>query len=292
MAKACVVSARFLPRVEVDSHNHTCDRGCGVIPQPHFTMNPSSISSVLITGSAGFLGQALVAGLAAGGLRVRGFDVVAGPEGAGESFVGSVTDAVAVDRACVGCDALVISHMAPNRPEVYASAEQPFDINVKGAALLFEAALKHGVRKVVLISSISVVEGHRAGGKKLTGDLPAWPVSTYGLTKVLQEEIALYHHRKSGLPVAVLRPAYVTDADTLTDKYGRRLPSVNWQFVDRRDIAGAALAALRAPGPAFARYFVHGHPGAIEWMDVDRTMAELQWSPLHDFSEYPDDLSH
>jgi UDP-glucose 4-epimerase len=252
--------------------------------------NTPSLSSVLVTGSSGFLGQALVRVLAEGGLRVRGLDVVASQVAGVESVVGSVADPATVDRACAGCDALVISHMAPNRPEVYATAEQPFDINVKGAALLFEAAVKHGVKRVVLISSISVVDGHRAGGKKLTADLSAWPTSTYGLTKTLQEEIALYHHRKSGLPVAMLRPAYVTDADTLTDKYGRRLPSVNWQFIDRRDIAWATLAALRAPGLTFGRYFVHGHPGAVEHMDVERTMKELSWAPVHDFSAYPDDV--
>lgn len=253
--------------------------------------NPTP-SRILITGAAGFLGQALLQEVLHAGREVRAFDVVpvAGePDGAVEAVTGDVADPVAVDRACAGCGALVIAHMAPNRPEVYATAEQPFDINVKGTALLFEAAIRHGIRRVVLISSIAVVDGHRAGGRKLTLDLPAWPTTTYGLTKTLQEETALYHHRKSGLPVAILRPAYVTDADTLTDKYGNRRPSVNWQFVDRRDVAGAAVAAVLAGAPAFGRYYVHGHPGAVGKLEVEPTVRDLGWKPRFDFSAYPDD---
>lgn len=257
-------------------------------------MSSSSVSSVLVTGSAGFLGQALVSTLAGAGLNVRGLDVVAGPVIDGvlpvEALVGDVSDPEAVARACASQEALVIAHMAPNRPGVYDTAELPFDINVKGTALLFENAVRLGMKRVVLISSIAVVDGYRADNIRLTCALPARPLSPYGLTKVCQEEIAAYHHRVSGLSVAILRPAYVTDADTLTDKYGRHRASVNWQYVDRRDVAGAVLAALRAPALTFGRYFVHGHPGAMAKLETEPAARELGWSPRYDFRAYPDDL--
>lgn len=253
---------------------------------------PALAGRVVVTGASGFLGKALVDVFTAAGLSVRAFDVAAfgGADGVRvESMVGDVTDAAAVGRACAGCTALVIAHMAPNRPEIYAGASVPFDINVKGCALLFEAATEAGHGRAVLVSSISVVDGHRSTARKLGVDLPAWPTSQYGLTKSLQEDIALYHHRRSGLPVSVLRPAYVTDADNLTDKYGKKRPSVNWQFVDRRDVAGAALAALRSRSPGFGKYYVHGHPAAVEKMDVAPTRADLNWTPAHDFRAWPED---
>lgn len=253
-----------------------------------------SLSSVVVTGSAGFLGQALVSVLAGAGLRVRGLDVVgadgiAGSARPAEMVVGDVSDAEVVARACDGMEALVVAHMAPNKPGVYGAAAVPFDINVKGAALLFEEAVRRGMKRVVLISSISVVDGHRAGGGLLTRDLPVRPVSLYGLTKVCQEEIAAYHHRINGLPVTVLRPAYVTDEDTMTDKYGRQRPSVNWQSVDRRDVAGAAAAALCKDVPAYGVYYVYGHPDAPKRMETGPTVAELGWTPRHDFGAYPTD---
>ena len=256
-------------------------------------MSSPSLSSVLVTGSAGFLGQSLVTTLTAAGLNVRGLDVVAGPDNGPESslasIVGDVSDADVVARACAGMDAMVIAHMAPNRPGVYDTATLPFDINVKGTALLFEQAVKQRMKRVVLISSISVVDGHRGRVTPLTLALPARPVSPYGLTKVLQEEIAAYHHRMAGLPVAILRPAYVTDSDTLTDKYGRHRPTVNWQCVDRRDVAGAALAALRAADLTQGCYYVHGHPDAVNQLETGPTAKELGWVPLYDFSGYTSD---
>jgi nucleoside-diphosphate-sugar epimerase len=38
---------------------------------------------------------------------------------------------------------------------------------------------------------------------------------------MMQESLAHYCRHRHGLPVAILRPAYVTDEDTLQDKYGR-----------------------------------------------------------------------
>lgn len=251
---------------------------------------PSTPASVLITGAAGFLGQALTATFALAGARVRAFDVVPADTAPGvEVVVGDVRSGDDVERACVGCDTMVIAHMAPNRPEIYATPEAPFDINVKGCANLFEQAVRQGMRRVVLISSVAVVDGHLASAAKVGVYLPARPATLYGLTKALQEQIALFHHQKSGIPIAVLRPAYVTDADTLTDKYGRKKPSVNWQFVDRRDVAGAALAAMRAPGLTFATYFVPGHPDAGKHLDLGTMSAEMDWSPIHDFSQWPPD---
>lgn len=254
---------------------------------------------VLVTGSAGFLGRAIVDALASDGFAVRGLDVAKPPEssaaasdrtaGAVSHVVGDVSDSAAIAQACEGCEAMVIAHMAPNRPGVYDSATLPFDINVKGTALLFEEAVRRGITRVVLISSISVVDGHRSSAERLTLSLPPRPVSLYGLTKVCQEEIAAFHHRASKISVAILRPAYVTDADNLTDKYGRKRPSVNWQTVDRRDVAGAAIAALRAPSLGFGIYYVHGHPDAVRKLEIEPTVRDLGWTPTHDFSAYPTD---
>ncbi|HEY8966279.1 MAG TPA: NAD(P)-dependent oxidoreductase, partial [Candidatus Methylacidiphilales bacterium] len=197
---------------------------------------------VLVTGAAGFLGQALVSVLRHAGFAVRSLDVTALPyslRGACEELVGDIADPSLATRACEGVDSLVLAHMAPNRPEVYASPNLPFDVNVKGTALLLDAASKARLRRAVLVSSIAVVEGHLGGAARITLDLPPAPTSPYGFTKQLQEDILSYYHRRGGLLTAILRPAYVTDEDNLTDKYGRRMPSVNWQFIDRRDVAGA-----------------------------------------------------
>lgn len=242
---------------------------------------------LLITGAGGFLGAGLITALRPHH-DLRLMDVVPfdTPE---ELVVGDVSDLEGCRRAVAGCEAIVIAHMAPNRPEVYATPTVPFDVNVKGAANLFAAAVEGGIRRVVLISSIAVVARQQQAGEFLRGDLPLRPNSMYGVTKACQETLAEFYHGTHGVAVAMLRPAYITDADTLRDKYGTQRPSVNWQFIDRRDIGAAADCALRLPDLGCEAFYLVGHRDGPRHADVEHTRKRLGWTPAHDFSQYPDD---
>jgi nucleoside-diphosphate-sugar epimerase len=242
---------------------------------------------VAITGAAGFLGQQISNALAAQ-FPVRVLDIrkVDGPWESLEGSVAKLEDDVAL---CQGCTDLVISHMAPNRPEVYATPEMPMDVNVKGVANLFHAAAQCGVRRVVLISSITVVGLQQKNGEFLNRSLPPRPINLYSLTKTCQEAIAEYYHREAGLEVAILRPAYICDESTVTDKYGVRRQSVNWQFIDPRDIAEAVRLSLVAPDLKFETFYTVGHPDGDLHCDVRHTREFLGWKPRHTFEMYPRD---
>lgn len=242
---------------------------------------------VLVTGAAGFLGKGLVESMARTH-TLRLMDVV--PCGMPhESIVGDVCDLETVRRAVEGMDAVVIGHMAPRHPGVYDVPTLPFDINVKGTAHLFHAAAEAKIPRVVLISSISVAIGHQRANTFLRHDLPPATGDLYSLTKSLQEAIAEHYHRNAGMAIAMLRPAYIIDEDRLTDKYGRHPETVNWQFIDPRDIGDAADAALRLPDLGCEAFYVLGHPDSDLHADTARTRARLGWSPKHDFTCYPRD---
>ena len=243
---------------------------------------------ILMTGAGGFLGRGMIAPLVEAGHTLRLMDVVPF-ESPHEVVVGDVSDLEACRRAVAGQDAVIISHMAPNRPEVYATPVLPFDINVKGTANLFAAAVEQGIRKVVLISSIGVVEHAQRTGEFLRLDLPLKSCQMYCLSKVCQEVVAEYYHRVHGVGVAMLRPGYITDADTLCDKYNRHRPTVNWQFIDRRDIGAAAACALRLSDLGCEPFYLLGHRDGGKHADVAHTCQRLGWTPAHDFSQYPDD---
>jgi len=242
---------------------------------------------VAITGAAGFLGRALSQVLAAE-FPVRVLDICK-VEGPWESLEGSVANIEDDLALCRGCTDLVISHMAPNRPEIYATPEIPMDVNVKGVANLFHAAVQCGVRRVVLISSITVVGMQQKSGEYLERSLPLRPVNMYSLTKTLQETMAEYYHRESGLEIAILRPAYICDESTITDKYGVRRPSVNWQFIDPLDIADAARLALVAPELKLETFYMVGHPDGDAHCDMQHTREFLGWKPKYTFEMYPRD---
>lgn len=241
---------------------------------------------IAVTGAAGFLGRGITKVLGAH-YPLRLLDVVA-VEGPWESRVGDVSRMEDAMALCEGCSDLVIGHMAPQGPN-YGTPTVPFDVNVKGTANLFHAAQAHGIKRVVLISSVGAVHESHMAGTFLKADLPFGPANMYTLTKVLQEEIARFYHRTAGLEVAVLRPAYICDEDSLSDKYGKQRPTVNWQFIDPRDIAEAARLALTVPNLGYETFFLMGHPDAEAKADIQHLRDVLGWKAQHPFTKYPRD---
>ena len=220
--------------------------------------------------------------------RVRGLDLE--NRSAMEDFVaGSVADLATLERAFEGVDALVITHMVPNKPGNYDTPELPFDVNVKGTALLLHMAVKKGIKRVVLVSSAGVVGTAFKNGEYLTRDLPSSVTNMYGLTKLMQETLAHYYHQQHGLEVAILRPAYICCGDSLKDKYGVQRPSVNWQFIDPRDIGKAASCALTVDELGYEVFYLMAGPGVHERADVGYTETRLGWQPDFRFEEFPRD---
>ena len=111
--------------------------------------------TLLMTGAAGGLGQAMRTRLKANCQTLRLSDVAElAPAQAGEEVVqADLADAHAVDRMVAGCQAIVhfggVSVEAPWTPILQA--------NIMGLYNLYEAARKHGVKRVVFASSNHVM---------------------------------------------------------------------------------------------------------------------------------------
>jgi len=243
---------------------------------------------VLVTGAAGHLGRGIVVPFEEHGYALRLMDVTP-MQSTHEVITGDVADLNSVRDAVGGVDAVVIAHMAPTRPNAYDTPTVPFDANVKGTANLFFAAAEAGIERVVLVSSTAAITGHDLDRyphdllpKTLTGEK-----GLYALTKGLQEVIAEHFHRQHGIRVAVLRPAYIIDADTMTDKAGRTIPHYMDHLVDRRDIGEAARLALECPDLGYEAFNLMGTVEALEKWDVRYTCERLGWKPKYDFQWLP-----
>lgn len=161
---------------------------------------------VLITGGAGFLGQAVVRRCLARGYRVRvlGRTPIVGELAAQVDFIrGDIADCATVDRAVDGCD--YVFHVAA-KAGIWGRSKDFERINVTGTRLVVEACQAHGVRALVHTSTPSVVfngESFRGADESLPyGD--NW-LCAYAETKARAEVIAL-SAASSSLKTCALRP--------------------------------------------------------------------------------------
>jgi UDP-glucose 4-epimerase len=221
---------------------------------------------ILVTGSSGHLGEALMRVLRDDGADVVGLDVL---PGASTDVVGSIVDRALVRRALDGVDA-VLHGATLHKPHVGSHDRQAFvDTNVTGTLNLLEEAVAAGVSRFVFTSTTS------AFGRALTpgpGEPATWidedvspvPRNVYGVTKTSAEGLCELVHRDHGLPVIILRTSrFFPEADDRDDVRAAfeddnlKVNELLYRRVDIEDaVAAHRLALQRAPAIGFGRYIV------------------------------------
>ncbi|MFC4855334.1 NAD-dependent epimerase/dehydratase family protein [Actinophytocola glycyrrhizae] len=214
---------------------------------------------ILVTGSAGHLGEALVRVLSAQGRAVTGLDVRASEF---TSVVGSVTDRDVVRSAMRGVTA-VLHPATLHKPHVGSHSRQEFvDTNITGTLTLLEESVAAGVSSFVFTSTTSAFG--RALSGWVTEDVVPLPKNVYGVTKVAAENVCELVHRDHGLPVVVLRTSRffpeADDRDEVRTAYEDANLKANeylYRRADLQDVVDAHLLALeKAPAIGFDRMIV------------------------------------
>lgn len=217
------------------------------------------VERILVTGSAGHLGEALVRVLSGQGRDVVGMDVKPSPF---TSVVGSITDRAVVRAALDGVTA-VLHPATLHKPHVGSHSMQDFvDTNVTGTLTLLEESVAAGVASFVFTSTTSAFG--RALSGWITEDVVPVPKNVYGVTKVAAENLCELVHRDHGLPVVVLRTSRffpeADDRDEVRDAYEDANLKANeylYRRADIQDIVDAHLLALsKAPDIGFDRMIV------------------------------------
>jgi uronate dehydrogenase len=158
---------------------------------------------ILVTGSSGRIGRAVVAELQRRGHVVRGFDRLAG-QGLPDGIVGELTDRAAVERAMHGIECLI--HLAATPDDVDDVLGDLIPNNIVGLYHVMESARAAGVQRLVLASSGQVNWWQQRKGPIpiRPEDLPT-PRLWYAATKMFLEAIARGFAEMHGLSVIVTR---------------------------------------------------------------------------------------
>jgi UDP-glucose 4-epimerase len=165
--------------------------------------------NIFVAGGAGYIGSVVADELLKSGYQVTVYDnLMKGyrqsvPDKA--TFIqGDILDRPALDRAfsAIAYDTIILF---AGRIEAGSSMRDPgafYLNNVTGSTTLIEAAITHGIQKIVFSSSAGV---YASKDTPLVETDPIGPVSVYGHTKRITEEILAWYNKIYGLRYAALR---------------------------------------------------------------------------------------
>lgn len=221
---------------------------------------------ILVTGSAGHLGEALMRTLRDSSEQARGIDILPSEF---TDAVGSICDRDFVRESMRG--ARIVLHAATlHKPHVATHTNQEFvDTNITGTLVLLEEAVAAGIDAFIFTSTTSAFGAalSPAAGEPaawITEDVSPIPKNIYGVTKVAAENLCELFARKRGLPVLILRTSrFFPEADddsAVSGAYETANAQGNemlYRRVDIEDVVAAHLQAMRkAPQIGFGRYII------------------------------------
>jgi uronate dehydrogenase len=240
------------------------------------TTNPASVQSpVLLTGAAGQMGRMVRPLLAEAGWELHCLD--RDPNGDSEVASIDVLDIDALDAATVGCGSVV--HLAGIQGE--APLAQILEANVQGTQAVLDAALRRGIRRVVLASSNHAVGmWERETDVDLQVDIRPRPDTFYGVAKVAAEALGQLYADRFGLEVVSLR------IGTCREKPRNRRDLASW--LSPGDAARLLSAALS--GEVRGHVIAYGVSANTRgWWDLS-TARKLGYEPQDDAEAFADDL--
>ena len=226
---------------------------------------------ILVTGATGYIGRALVARLGAESSSVRllvratrrnDFAKV-WPGKVPQVCIGDLTEPASLRNICAGVNTVV--HLASHSPRTVAPGINPeaghWPVTAEGTRALVSEAQRAGVRRFVLVSSVSVLGEEGAEG--LDESSVPTPTSAYGRAKLAAEEAVRSMDTSS---ILRLPPVYGAGGEGLVS---RLIAAVDrgWfppppKIVNKRsmihldDVVAAVLLLARRPEAAGKTYIV------------------------------------
>ncbi len=218
-------------------------------------MTIQSHERILMTGAAGNLGREMRERLKANCAVLRLSDRLAfGDARPGEEVqLADLADAQAVSGLVQGVDAIV--HFGG------ISVEGPFDpilaANIVGIVNLYEAARKHGVKRVVFASSNHVTGFYRQS-ETIGVEAAPRPDGFYGLSKAFGEDVARFYFDRYGIETACVRIG-----SSFPEPRDRRMLATWMSFDDLHRLITACLTT-----PVLGWSVIYGmSDNAVTWWD-------------------------
>ncbi|RSL60840.1 hypothetical protein CEP53_005332 [Fusarium sp. AF-6] len=246
--------------------------------------------NVLVTGSSGHLGTALMLSLPTMGFTPLGIDILPSEN---THHVVSITDRSAVSSILSENPIRHVLHAATlHKPHVESHSKQDFvDTNITGTLVLLEEAAKLGtqIESFIFFSTTSTFG---AALSPKPGLAAAWidesvvpiPKNIYGATKVAAEDLCFLIQKQTNMPVLVLRTSrFFPEQDDDEDRRAAleddnlKVLELAYRRCDIEDIVRAAVCAMsKAKELNFRKYIISAPP---PFTNDPETLQKLDKNP-------------
>jgi uronate dehydrogenase len=232
---------------------------------------------VLVTGSAGAIGQPVCQWLRQRGHSVRGFDLRPTP-GLEDFVVGNSSNQADVQAAVEGMETVIHLAAYPYDGDFITDLLEP---NVRGLYHVCDAARRSGIGRVVLASTLQVVSGHGWNRGTIHIEHVPAPTNHYALTKAWAELLGDMYARCYGLSVISVRigwlPRNAEEARRLAEhEIG---PAVYLSHDDAKRFFERCVESP-TPGPSeSAIVFATSRPPEREILDLEPARRILDYEP-------------
>lgn len=244
---------------------------------------------ILFTGGSGKAGKHVIPYLLDQGHRVLNVDLVPLDYPGVDNLIADVTDSGQMFNAMsayAGFDELEHGKGVPTFDAVVHFAAVPrillnpdnetFRVNTMGTYNVIEAAVKLGIKKIVIASSETTYGICFSDGKTNPNSLPLEedydvdPMDSYGLSKVVNEKTARSFQRRSGIDIYALRIGNVIEPHEYAELFPAyfKNPEVRRRnafcYIDARDLGQIVDLCLHKDGLGFQVFNAgNDHNGAI-----------------------------
>lgn len=232
---------------------------------------------ILFTGGAGKAGRHAVPYLVDAGYEVHNVDLVPLESSGVTNLIADITDSGQMFNA------LSMHRDFPDLDQGKGQGPQPFDavvhfaaiprilikpdnetfrVNVMGTYNVIEAAVKLGIRKIIIASSettygVCFAEGHRDFHHfPLEEDYDVDPMDSYGLSKVVNEKTARAFAERSGFDIYALRIGNVIEPHEYAHfqhyfAHPEIRKRIAWSYIDARDLGQIVKLCIEKGGLGF-----------------------------------------
>ncbi|WP_020567152.1 NAD-dependent epimerase/dehydratase family protein [Neolewinella persica] len=244
---------------------------------------------ILFTGGSGKAGKHVIPYLLEQGHRVLNVDLVPLDHPGVDNLIADITDSGQMFNAMsayAGFDELEPGTGVPKFDAVVHFAAVPrillqpdnetFRVNTIGTYNVIEAAVKLGIRKIIIASSETTYGICFSDGKTnpnsltLEEDYDVDPMDSYGLSKVVNEKTARSFQRRSGADIYALRIGNVIEPHEYAELFPHyfKHPEVRRRnafcYIDARDLGQIVDLCLQKDGLGYQVFNAgNDHNGAI-----------------------------